>query len=169
MKETPRSFSLQPVISLSGSDQSKSQSRPQSGIYSTISIEPTTTYIRTYICRTHNATYLFHRVKIWTQPTVHGEDLLVNDSSDWQTIEAIGKGLPQLDVIPSLTLIVEPIDTINGCTLMVTTKNEEVLWVFDLVCKEQTDCLERLLASINIISQKEIVCLWWEASIFEES
>ena len=33
VKETPRSFSLHPVISLSGSDHSKSHNRPQSGIY----------------------------------------------------------------------------------------------------------------------------------------
>ena len=35
VKDTPRSFSLQPVMSLSGSDHSRSQSNPQSGIYST--------------------------------------------------------------------------------------------------------------------------------------
>ncbi len=33
VKETPRSFSLQPVISLSGSDHKRSHRRPQSGIY----------------------------------------------------------------------------------------------------------------------------------------
>lgn len=33
VKETPRSFSLQPVISLSGSDHRRSQRSPQSGIY----------------------------------------------------------------------------------------------------------------------------------------
>lgn len=33
VKETPRSFSLHPVMSLSGSDHSKSHNRPQSGIY----------------------------------------------------------------------------------------------------------------------------------------
>ena len=36
------------------------------------------------------------------ETAVHGENLLVNDGSDGKTVEAIGKSLPQLDVITSL-------------------------------------------------------------------
>jgi hypothetical protein len=65
------------------------------------------------IGRSHNSSNLLHALQVWAldisnstaskstthQTTVHGEDLLVNDSSDWQTVEAVGKGLPQLDVV----------------------------------------------------------------------
>jgi len=64
---------------------------------------------------------------------VHGEDLLVNDGCDWQAVEAIGKRLPQLDVVPPLALVVESVDAVDRRALVVTTKNEKVLWVFDLV------------------------------------
>jgi hypothetical protein len=32
---------------------------------------------------------------------VHREDLFIDDGSDGKTIEAIGKGLPELDVVSS--------------------------------------------------------------------
>jgi hypothetical protein len=33
------------------------------------------------------------------QTTVHGEDLLVDDGSNRETVEAVGEGFPQLDVV----------------------------------------------------------------------
>lgn len=70
---------------------------------------------------------------------MHGEDLLVNDSCNWQAVEAIGESLPELNVISTLAFIIESINAVNGCTFVVTTENEEVLRVFDLVCQEQAD------------------------------
>lgn len=67
----------------------------------------------TYICGTHDAADLFHRVQIRAQTTMHGEDLLINDGSDWQAIEAICEGFPQLDIVSSLALIVEAIDSVD--------------------------------------------------------
>ena len=51
---------------------------------------------------------------------MHGEDLLIDDSCNWQAIEAIGEGLPQLDVVSSLALIVEPVNPVDGGTLVVS-------------------------------------------------
>ena len=48
----------------------------------------------TYICRSHDAADLLHRVQIRAQTTMHGEDLLVNDCRDWQAIEAVRESLP---------------------------------------------------------------------------
>lgn len=36
---------------------------------------------------------------------MHAEDLLIDDSSDGETVEAVCEGLPQLDVVSSLALI----------------------------------------------------------------
>ena len=65
---------------------------------------------------------------------MHGEDLLVDDSSDGQAVETVRKCFPQLDVVPTLALIVEAVDAIDAGTLVVSSQNEEVLWIFDLVC-----------------------------------
>ena len=50
---------------------------------------------------------------------MHGEDLFINDCSDRQAVEAVGESLPQLNVVPTLTLIIEAVDTVDGSTFMV--------------------------------------------------
>jgi hypothetical protein len=67
---------------------------------------------------------------------VHCENLLVDDSGDGQAVEAVGEGLPQLDVVPPFALVVEAVDAVDGGALVVTAKNEEILGIFDLVRKE---------------------------------
>ena len=73
---------------------------------------------------------------------MHGEDLLINDGGDRQAVEAVGKGLPQLDVVPPFALIVEPIDAVDRGTLVVAAQDEEVLGVFDLVGEQEADGFE---------------------------
>jgi hypothetical protein len=124
---------------------------------------------KTYISRTHNAANLLHRVEIRAQTTVHGENLLVNDSSNRQAVEAVGEGLPQLDVVSSLALVIETINTVDGGTLVVATQNEEVLGVLDLVREEQADGLERLLTTVDVIAEEKVVGLWRETAIFKQT
>lgn len=52
---------------------------------------------------------------------------------------------------------------------MVATQNEEVLRVLDLVGKEQADGFERLLATVDVVAQEEIVGLGGKAAIFEQA
>ena len=66
---------------------------------------------------------------------MHTEDLLVNDGRDWQTVETVCERLPQFDVVTSLTLVVETVYSVDGSTLVVTSHDEEVLWIFNLVCE----------------------------------
>ena len=40
---------------------------------------------------------------------------------------------------------------------MVASEEEEIPWVFDLVSHEKADSLERKLASIDVVTQKEII------------
>jgi hypothetical protein len=123
----------------------------------------------TYISGAHDTADLFHRVKVGTQTTVHCENLFVDDCCNGQAVEAICESLPELDIVSSLALIVEAIDTVDGGAFVVAAQDEEVLGVFDLVGKKEADCLKRLLASIDIVSKEEIVCLRGEAAIFEQT
>jgi hypothetical protein len=52
---------------------------------------------------------------------------------------------------------------------VVATEEEEVLRVLDLVGQEEAHSLEGLLATIDVISQEEIVGIGWETAIFEKS
>lgn len=100
---------------------------------------------------------------------MHCEDLLVNNSSNGQAVEAVSKGLPQLNVISSLALVVEAVDAVDRGAFVVTTEDEEVLWVFDLVRKQEADRLQRLLSSVDIVAQEQVVGFRWESTVFEES
>lgn len=66
---------------------------------------------------------------------MHSEDFLVNYGCNWQAIEAVGERLPQFDVIPPLTFIVESVDTVDRGTLMIPPKDKKVLGILDFVRK----------------------------------
>ena len=123
----------------------------------------------THVGGTHDTSDLLHRVKIGAQATVHGEDLLINDGGDGQAVEAVGESLPKLDVVASLALVVETVDAVDGSALVVTAENEEVLRVLDLVCQQKADGLERLLATVDVVTEEEVVGLGREAAVFEET
>lgn len=98
---------------------------------------------------------------------MHGEDLLIDDGGNGQAVEAVGESLPQLDVVSSLALIVETVDAVDRGTLVVAAENEEVLGVLDLVGEEQADGLERLLATVDIVTKEEVVGLGRETTVLE--
>lgn len=123
----------------------------------------------THVSRAHDTPDLLHGVEVGTQTAVHGEDLLVNDGGNGQAVEAIGKSLPQLDVVASLALVVEAVDTVDGGALVVAAQNEEVLGVLDLVGQEEADGLERLLATVDVVTKEKVVGLRREATVLEEA
>jgi hypothetical protein len=100
---------------------------------------------------------LFHRVKIRTKAAVHSQYPLVDNCDNRKAVEAIRECLPELDIVPSLTLVVEAIDAIDRGSLMIATQEKEILWVFNLVSKKKAYRLYRLLASIDIVSKEEVV------------
>ena len=52
---------------------------------------------------------------------------------------------------------------------MITSEEEEVLGILDFVSKEETNSLKRLFASVNVISEEQVVGLWWEPSILKQA
>jgi len=52
---------------------------------------------------------------------------------------------------------------------MVSTEDEEVFRVFDLVRQQQADGLERLLASVDVISKEQVVRFGRETTVLEET
>lgn len=123
----------------------------------------------TYISGSHDTADLLHRVQVRTETAVHGEDLLINDGRDRQTVEAVRKGLPQFDVVAALALVIEAVNTVNGSALVVSTQDEEVFGVFDLVCQQKADGLEGLLATVHVVTKEQVVCFRGEATVFEET
>jgi hypothetical protein len=100
---------------------------------------------------------------------VHREDLLVDDGSNWQAIEAVGKRLPKLDIVSTLAFVVEAIDAVDGCALVVAAEHEEVLGILDLVCKQQANGLQRLLAAVDVVTEEEVVRFGWKSAVLEQT
>ena len=51
---------------------------------------------------------------------------------------------------------------------MVTSEQEEVLRVLDLVAQEKANRFDRLLAAVNIVTKEEIVSLRRESTILKD-
>ena len=68
-----------------------------------------------------------------------------------------------------LTLVIEAIDAIDARTLVIASQQEEVLRVLDLVCEQQADGFQRLLASVHVVAQEQVVAFRREAAIFEQT
>ena len=70
---------------------------------------------------------------------MHTEYLLVDYGGNGEAIEAVGEGFPKLDVVSSLTFVVKTVNSVDRCALVISSKQEKVLWVFDLVCQQKAD------------------------------
>ena len=107
--------------------------------------------------RAHHPPNLVHRLEVGREAAVHAENLLVDDGRDRQAVEAVGKRLPELNVVPPLALVVEAVDPVDRGALVVAAEDKEVFRVLDLVREQEADRLERLLAPVDIIAEEEVV------------
>jgi len=90
---------------------------------------------------------------------VHANDLIINHSRTWKTIEGIAKLFPHLYREAPTTFIIKTVNPINASTFMVSTQKEEIFRVLNFVREQQRDNLQRLFSTINIVPQEKIVCL----------
>lgn len=90
---------------------------------------------------------------------MHANNLVVNDRTAGKTVEGVTKLFPHLNREPATTLVVKAINPVDSSALMVATQQEKVFWILDFVCEKQTHHFQRLLSTVHIVSQKEIVCL----------
>jgi hypothetical protein len=103
------------------------------------------------------------------QTSVHTDNFIINDSSTRQAVESVAEGLPKLDAEPAPAFIIEPINSINTSALVITSKDEKVFRILDLVGEQKADDLEGLLSPVDIITKEQIVGLGGESSIFKQS
>ena len=99
---------------------------------------------------------------------MHAKNFLVDEGRNGQTVEAVSEDFPQLDAVAPLALIVEAVDAVDRGAFVVASQQEEVLWVLNLVSKEEADCLERLLSTVDVVSKEEIVGVGREATVLEQ-
>jgi hypothetical protein len=122
-----------------------------------------------HISGTNKTSDLVEVGDFWRKTSMHAHDFLVNESTYWHAVEDVTESLPHLDIVSSLTLVIETVDSSNGSTFVVASELEEVLWVLCLVREHQRDGLETLLATVHIVAQEDVVAVWWHTSIFKKS
>lgn len=83
---------------------------------------------------------------------MHGKDLLIYDCCNWQAVEAIGKGLPQFNVVPPLTLVIEAVNAIDRRTLVIPAKDEKILGILNFIGEKQANGFKGLFSSIDVIA-----------------
>ena len=132
MKETPLSFSDHPVMSLSGSDHRRSQSKPVSGT----SVGRMTRRICSILCKSGDRPPCM--VKIFSSiMAAIGRQLkqsvkVFHSLILYRRLPTCGVSTCTHERVYSLTLVVEAIDAVDTRALVITSENEEVFWVFDL-------------------------------------
>ncbi len=85
---------------------------------------------------------------------MHAKDFLIDNGSNGKAVEAVCEGFPKLNIVAPLALVIKSINTIDGGTLMISTKNEKIVRVFDFVGKEEADGFKALLSSIDVVAKK---------------
>ena len=122
-----------------------------------------------YVCGPDDTLHLVEASEFRAETTVHAEDFFIDHCGTGEAVEAVREGLPKLDAEPALAFVVETVDTVDRGALVVSTEDKEVLGVFDLVCQEEADRLQRLFATINVVTQEDVVGLGREAAVLKQT
>ena len=64
---------------------------------------------------------------------MHTQDSIFYQTADWHAVEGVCEALPQLDRVAALAFVEEAVDAVDGGALVVPAKEEEVIWVTNLV------------------------------------
>ena len=122
-----------------------------------------------HFCRPGDLLKLGDCDELWAETAMHTQDFVIDERSDRHAIEDILELFPHANRVAALALVVEAVDAVDLSTLVVTAQKEEVLLELDLICEEEDDSLKRVLSSVNIVAQEEVVSLRGEATILKQT
>ena len=103
-----------------------------------------------------NVLNLLETVHILRYTSVHTHYLLVDEGDQGHVIEAIIELLPERDLVSSLDLVEEAIDSRDGLTLVITSQYNDLLWISYLQSEQQADGLAALLTSVNVVTHEKV-------------
>jgi len=120
------------------------------------------------VAGSHDVSDLFHLTKFRTQPPMHTNNLIINNSRTRQTIKSVTELFPNFNRKTTAALVVETVDAVYAGALVVAAEDEEVFWVLYFISEEEADYFEGLFAAVDVVAEEEVVGFGGEASIFEQ-
>ena len=99
---------------------------------------------------------------------MHTQYSIINNSTHWQNIKDFLKLSPHFGIIPSFALVIKAVHPVNLMAFVISSEQEEVIWVLDFVCHQQANCFNALFASINVVPHKQkLLPIFWSSSNIE--
>jgi hypothetical protein len=114
-------------------------------------------------------TNVVESIKIGRETSVQTENLVFNHCRQRKQVEKVCVVFPYIRItILSQTFIVKTINLRNLPRLMVSPQNSDPVFKSDFQSDQQSNCLDRVVTSVYIISHKQIVCIWTLSTDFEQ-
>ena len=85
---------------------------------------------------------------------MHTEDLIIDQGSNWEAVEAVSKSFPEFYIISTLAFVIETVNSVDRSTFVISSQQKEVLGVLNFVSQQQTDGFQTILSSVDIISKE---------------
>ena len=86
---------------------------------------------------------------------MHTENTVINNSRNWKDVKTNAKLSPNPHIVPSLTLIVKAIHSVDRLALVVSAQQVKVLWEFDFVRQKKGYRLNTLLTSVHVVTDEQ--------------
>ena len=86
---------------------------------------------------------------------MHANDSIFDNGANRKVLKTVRKGSPQSNIISSLAFIIKAINLVNIIGFVIATKKIKAIWIFHLICKEQTNTFNALFTAIDIITRGE--------------
>lgn len=87
---------------------------------------------------------------------MHTKDLPLYNCTKRKQVEKFIQHPPSLDTYFSLAFLVKTKETVHTGNLVISPKEEDVLWKLYLVSKEKDDAFQGHRASVYVVAQEEI-------------
>ena len=114
-----------------------------------------------------NVSELFQIGQLGADSSVDAQNFVVDNGRAWQTIEDVREGLPELDRVSSLALVIESVNPVDRGTLVIAANAEKVFRILDLVGQNQDGTLDGLLPAIDIVAQKQVIRVGRKSPVLE--
>ena len=96
---------------------------------------------------------------------MEAEDVVLDDCGQRKVVEESGEVLPHLGVaIFTQALVVESINLGDLLGLVVAAKNGDTVGEANLHHDKESDSLNRVVTTVNVVSHEEVICLWQRAT-----